>query len=389
MRVRREVLGDDHADRATEGCSAVTEEFQDLITRYAWGEIWARPGLDRRTRSCHHAHGADRARARRGARSCMSVRHDETGWRWTRSRRCCSRRRLLRRAGGELGLRDRAAGARRGDVGTAEHSQSFRVAWVDTDASGRIHFTAAFRWAEATETSLYRELGLIRENSGGLAAAPGRGGVPPSRSCSRTRWRFACGSTGSARRRSPSRWDIVCDEEVAITGEGIQSSTWDEDGRLASPLRPRGSRPPLRVTASLAACRDLIASRRPARRLCASQDAAASAATSNSTYPLATPLGGLPWGRPRPGNSGRPGPRPERCPGQLEHGDDDEDAGVDDRRVVTSTSARTAQPIAPETSATGKDGEADDGPGDHGGGRAGDEPRPATPGEHRQREAAR
>jgi 4-carboxymuconolactone decarboxylase len=47
MRVRREVLGDEHVDRAAGG----TPEFQDFITRYAWGEIWARPGLDRRTRS--------------------------------------------------------------------------------------------------------------------------------------------------------------------------------------------------------------------------------------------------------------------------------------------------------------------------------------------------
>ena len=52
MQVRREVLGDEHVDRAEERKSSFTEEFQDLITRYAWGEIWARPGLDRRTRSC-------------------------------------------------------------------------------------------------------------------------------------------------------------------------------------------------------------------------------------------------------------------------------------------------------------------------------------------------
>ncbi len=52
MRVRREVLGDDHVDRATEQSNAFTADFQDLITRYAWGEIWTRPGLDRRTRSC-------------------------------------------------------------------------------------------------------------------------------------------------------------------------------------------------------------------------------------------------------------------------------------------------------------------------------------------------
>jgi 4-carboxymuconolactone decarboxylase len=52
MRIRREVLGDEHVDGAIERTTAFTQEFQELITRYAWGEIWARPGLDRRTRSC-------------------------------------------------------------------------------------------------------------------------------------------------------------------------------------------------------------------------------------------------------------------------------------------------------------------------------------------------
>ena len=52
MRVRREVLGDEHVDRAVETTTDFTRDFQDLITRYAWGEIWARPGLDRKTRSC-------------------------------------------------------------------------------------------------------------------------------------------------------------------------------------------------------------------------------------------------------------------------------------------------------------------------------------------------
>ena len=51
MKTRREVLGDEHVDRAIEGTTELTAEFQDLITRYAWGEIWTRPGLDRRTRS--------------------------------------------------------------------------------------------------------------------------------------------------------------------------------------------------------------------------------------------------------------------------------------------------------------------------------------------------
>src|SRR4051794_10374808 len=52
MHVRREVLGDEHVDRAVAKTTDLTAEFQDFITRYAWGEIWSRPGLDRRTRSC-------------------------------------------------------------------------------------------------------------------------------------------------------------------------------------------------------------------------------------------------------------------------------------------------------------------------------------------------
>jgi 4-carboxymuconolactone decarboxylase len=51
MRTRREVLGDEHVDRALERPSDLSADFQDLITRYAWDEIWNRPGLDRRTRS--------------------------------------------------------------------------------------------------------------------------------------------------------------------------------------------------------------------------------------------------------------------------------------------------------------------------------------------------
>ena len=51
MKARREVLGDEHVDAAAARSSDFTAEFQDLITRYAWGEIWSRPGLDRRTRS--------------------------------------------------------------------------------------------------------------------------------------------------------------------------------------------------------------------------------------------------------------------------------------------------------------------------------------------------
>jgi 3-oxoadipate enol-lactonase/4-carboxymuconolactone decarboxylase len=52
MTTRREVLGDAHVDRAVAATTAFTAPFQELITRYAWGEIWTRPGLDRPTRSC-------------------------------------------------------------------------------------------------------------------------------------------------------------------------------------------------------------------------------------------------------------------------------------------------------------------------------------------------
>ncbi len=51
MRVRREVLGDAHVDAAGDAATSLDTDFQELITRYAWGGVWARPALDRRTRS--------------------------------------------------------------------------------------------------------------------------------------------------------------------------------------------------------------------------------------------------------------------------------------------------------------------------------------------------
>jgi len=51
MAVRREVLGDAHVDRAVAGTTAFSADFQDFITRYAWGEVWSRPGLSRAERS--------------------------------------------------------------------------------------------------------------------------------------------------------------------------------------------------------------------------------------------------------------------------------------------------------------------------------------------------
>jgi len=52
MQTRREVLGDEHVDRANAATTELTADFQDFITRTAWGDVWQRPGLDRRTRSC-------------------------------------------------------------------------------------------------------------------------------------------------------------------------------------------------------------------------------------------------------------------------------------------------------------------------------------------------
>jgi len=51
MKVRREVLGDEHVDRATQRTTDFTRPFQDFITRYAWGGVWTRPGLGREVRS--------------------------------------------------------------------------------------------------------------------------------------------------------------------------------------------------------------------------------------------------------------------------------------------------------------------------------------------------
>jgi 4-carboxymuconolactone decarboxylase len=51
MEIRRQVLGDAHVDKTLQRRNAFNEDFQDLITRYAWGEIWSRPGLPRQTRS--------------------------------------------------------------------------------------------------------------------------------------------------------------------------------------------------------------------------------------------------------------------------------------------------------------------------------------------------
>ena len=117
MAVRREVLGDAHVDASIAAASELTPDFQELITRYAWGEIWARPGLDRRTRSCitltalvaggHHDELA--AASARGAPQRPHLGRDQGG--------AAADRDLLRRARGQLRVCDRPAGLRGGGGG--------------------------------------------------------------------------------------------------------------------------------------------------------------------------------------------------------------------------------------------------------------------------------
>lgn len=84
-RVRREVLGDAHVDRAVAATTPLTAPFQDIVTRYAWGDVWSRPGLDRRTRSmltlallASLGHETELALHVRGAVN-NGVTHDEIG----------------------------------------------------------------------------------------------------------------------------------------------------------------------------------------------------------------------------------------------------------------------------------------------------------------------
>ena len=88
METRRAVLGDAHVDRAIEGTTPFTEAFQNLITPFAWAEIWSRPGLDRRTRSCITL-TALVAMGRGRAQDARSRGAPKRPSRRTRSARCC------------------------------------------------------------------------------------------------------------------------------------------------------------------------------------------------------------------------------------------------------------------------------------------------------------
>ena len=87
MKVRRAVLGDAHVDRATAGITDFNRDFQDLITRYAWGEIWSRPGPRPEDPLLHGADRDDRARRIGTSSACMSAPRSTTGSARTRSRK--------------------------------------------------------------------------------------------------------------------------------------------------------------------------------------------------------------------------------------------------------------------------------------------------------------
>ena len=106
---RRAVLSDEHVDRAAAGATPFTADFQEFITKYAWGEIWTRPGLDRRTRSCITlamlaalGHEHELAMHVRAARASASPR--------TRSRNAAADSDLRWCAGGQSGVRGGAGG---------------------------------------------------------------------------------------------------------------------------------------------------------------------------------------------------------------------------------------------------------------------------------------
>ncbi len=111
----------------------------------------------------------------------------------------------------------------------AEQRERFRVALVDTDSGGRIHFTAAFRWAEVTETSLYRRLGMLRGELGGYprrhVEADFHRVLVFEDDVEVRLWVERVGTTSIT-----YRWEVTKDEERAIDGTHTVVRV-DADGR--------------------------------------------------------------------------------------------------------------------------------------------------------------
>ncbi len=111
---RREVLGAEHVERAAVNAGEFGAPFQDFITRYAWGAVWSRPGIDRRMRSAITLAALVSVRAENEL--AMHVRAALRQWAHARGdpRDPAPHCRVRRGAGGQLGLRDRQAGDRGG-----------------------------------------------------------------------------------------------------------------------------------------------------------------------------------------------------------------------------------------------------------------------------------
>ena len=204
MRIRREVLGDDHVDRVMAETTERTAAFQDLITRYAWGEIWARPGLDRKTRSAvtltalvAHGHFEELAmhvRAarrngmtpRRSRRSCSSARSTAACRRPTRRSRCwaaCCGKRVKT----EVGI----VGAGPAGLTLARILETEGVESVVVEARSREYCEQRIRAGviEQRNADLLREIGVgVRLEREGIADDRGQ---PPSSRASVIAWRSA------------------------------------------------------------------------------------------------------------------------------------------------------------------------------------------------------
>jgi acyl-CoA thioester hydrolase len=112
----------------------------------------------------------------------------------------------------------------------ASHSESFRVAWVDTDAGRRIHFTAAFRWAEATETALWRKLGLLDFETGWPRRHVEAEYTRMLRFEDEVEVRLRVERVGTT--SVTFSWDVVHDGAIAVTGRHTVVRLGD-DGRAA------------------------------------------------------------------------------------------------------------------------------------------------------------
>ena len=149
MKVRRAVLGDAHVDRATAAITDFNREFQDLITRYAWGEIWSRPGLDRKTRSCMVltamialGHWEEfRMHVRAAFNNGLTRRRHQGSDPASRD--------LLRRPGGQSRVQGSGSGDRGAEAGGAKAMSIRSAAWPEAPHEGWLETAATLQmWSQ-------------------------------------------------------------------------------------------------------------------------------------------------------------------------------------------------------------------------------------------------